>query len=762
MRRSAYVRSELERLLRQQGYPDRSDILRSFEAFSGGAEDHPWRSWVCSVSNRELELEAIEEAELLVANEGTAFSRHLRALRHGRPDLLPVPSGQKILPWLALLREETDHVEACEIYWILRSGFNLLPYLYGDCPDSDLQNYASATEAEDAVWRELSRAIDCGYLDEWEVIRREAGCEDLEEPAIVHALGLLSKLNPDGTAKHRILIDASRSSAPGGKDDSINAHQTKPASHYYNIEMAAAAICTRSSCWRADFEDSFMQIPFSFWSRRHTGIRWRGKLYAWRRGSYGYSSLPHAQQWITIALIRAAVRSMEAAGLKCGTPPDFAQHFTYNRPATRGHEHTTMICLLDDTAGFGTSMKASTFGFLTYLWVCYSVGFRVSQKPGKTVGPSAEEMVFLGYLVSILDQTIALEPERIAKLMAALDAVVDRGWLTVPELRSLTGVLVFCCTVLGMKTYYRSFIQLLTATTAAGRSRTQLSPAFRADIKMWHRLVGLFNGRSVMTGVRLNLLPWACYSDASFSGWGWCFCGLVEAGVFCDSWTPRFGRPTRSDDWQPLAITAPTPGSAAARAVHDALTAADCEFELADAHEDRDRIWISFLEALACLFCLRRVLPYLAPMSRLTYYCDNANCCSWLAKGQTKSDRCIPVITEVNWLLSAYSCELDVRFISTHDNIIADAASRITTAKIDAAEYKSLVRRYRHTQPASWAAAGLRRRAAARPELLEVMEPWTDDGCDGTAAWHPPILLPASQLKRRRRHTATICDYVYC
>ena len=61
-RHSAYVRSELERLLRQQGYPDRPDFLRSFEAFSGGAEEHPWRSWVCSVSNRELELEAIEEA----------------------------------------------------------------------------------------------------------------------------------------------------------------------------------------------------------------------------------------------------------------------------------------------------------------------------------------------------------------------------------------------------------------------------------------------------------------------------------------------------------------------------------------------------------------------------------------------------------------------------------------------------------------------------------------------------------------------------
>ena len=72
---------------------------------------------------------------------------------------------------------------------------------------------------------------------------------------------------------------------------------------------------------------------------------------------------------ITIALIRAAVRSMAAAGLNCGTPPDFGQNFTYNRPAARGHEHTTMICLLDDTAGFGTSLKASTFGFLAYLWI---------------------------------------------------------------------------------------------------------------------------------------------------------------------------------------------------------------------------------------------------------------------------------------------------------------------------------------------------------------------------------------------------------
>jgi hypothetical protein len=134
---------------------------------------------------------------------------------------------------------------------------------------------------------------------------------------------------------------------------------------------------------------------------------------------------------------------------------------------------------------------------------------------------------------------------------------------------------------------------------------------------------------------------------------------------------------------------------------HNALTAADCEFELADAHdENRDRIWISVLETLAYLFCLRRVLSYLAPI-------------------------------------------------------------RITSGKIEPAEYEAPVRKYRHNQSASREAAGLRLRAAVRPELLEVMVPWTDDGCDGAATWHSPILLPASQLKRRQRRTAMVCDYAF-
>jgi hypothetical protein len=83
-------------LMKDVGHPS-THFLASFASFSGAADDHPWRSWTCDVSSRKPELDAIEEAERLVADEGTTFGRHLRALRSGRSDLLPVPEFFKNL-----------------------------------------------------------------------------------------------------------------------------------------------------------------------------------------------------------------------------------------------------------------------------------------------------------------------------------------------------------------------------------------------------------------------------------------------------------------------------------------------------------------------------------------------------------------------------------------------------------------------------------------------------------------------------------------
>ena len=168
----------------------------------------------------------------------------------------------------------------------MRSGFNLLPFQY-DIPTSDLDNYPSATEpnAESHMFNEIMHAKEAGYLDTWEVIRRESDCEDMTKPQLIHPLGMLSKIDPDGRKKRRALLDASGSSTR--KHNSINAHCEKADARYCTIEMVMMAMHKHGAFWLADFEDSSMQIPRSLWSYRFAGIRFRGVLYAYRCGSYG-------------------------------------------------------------------------------------------------------------------------------------------------------------------------------------------------------------------------------------------------------------------------------------------------------------------------------------------------------------------------------------------------------------------------------------------------------------------------------------------
>jgi hypothetical protein len=131
------------------------------------------------------------------------------------------------------------------------------------------------------------RAKKAGYLDTWEIIRREAGCEHLEKPHTIHPLGMLSKEYPDGTKKLKALIDASRTET--GKQNSVNSHCENPRTRYCTILMVMLAMKKHESFYGADFEDCFNQIPMSKWSMRFCGIRFPGVLYAYRVGSQCHS-----------------------------------------------------------------------------------------------------------------------------------------------------------------------------------------------------------------------------------------------------------------------------------------------------------------------------------------------------------------------------------------------------------------------------------------------------------------------------------------
>ena len=60
-----------------------------------------------------------------------------------------------------------------------------------------------------------------------------------------------------------------------------------------------------------------------------------------------------------------------------------------------------------------------------------------------------------------------------------------------------------------------------------------------------------------------------------------------------------------------------------------------------------------------------------------------------LSKLQTKSEDCKPVISEIAWLLAIYDVDLEVRYIKSELNVVADMGSRWRSHSISQADYKN-------------------------------------------------------------------------
>ena len=509
------------RICAQQNLQSVRAMLTCFQSFNQSASDIDWKSWSSPTSDHQHPVSALCHAEKAVASSDSNFGRQLLQYMLLHPDSAPVPSGQHLLAWLSVLFEEPNSEVAAEVYWTLRSGFDILPPgepFHGPAVD----NYGSAMEHPEIVDAEFDRLLSKGYVCQWHEFLRHHGLPPDTKPGVILPIGVLTKTE-NGRVKHRVLLDPSRENSDGvSLNDSARWASGELPTHYANIDYAAAAVNSAAWIWRADFEDSYMQIPLATASCHFAVVSCRDRLLVYTRGAYGHATLPRVQQTITVAIMRAAVRRMTNAGLPCGHPPDWDQTNVYNHPRPRhwGHKHHAIMGLLDDVAGFANSQRAATFGFLLYVWLCNFLGFKVSHKPGKTVPPSNDSMEYLGYIIMVQQETITLSEERIAALLAKLTALETKGWLSRTELQSLVGVFVFVTTVFGMRTYYRSLIRMLISASGTQR-RLSITAEVRADITKWRQICSLLNNKTVMRGVRRVYCPYHAYTDASFSGWGW-------------------------------------------------------------------------------------------------------------------------------------------------------------------------------------------------------------------------------------------------
>eukprot|EP01043_Picozoa_sp_COSAG02_P061267 COSAG02_NODE_8198_length_2665_cov_1.514419_1_plen_387_part_10 len=386
-------------------------------------------------------------AEDAVVASGSPFGLRLQQLKQEHSDW-PFISGCLDLPaWLRVASADDDPA-AASVYFTLSRGFAVLPpELAQKFPAVSTDNYGSSAEHEGAVDAEIERLLAKSFIAPWEQIVAEQDLPPDTQPVAILAIGAVLR-----KGKIRIVVDGS---APRGT--SVNDAIDPPPTVLPNIFMAMAAMSTSGFGWKADFTDAFLHHPLHPSSLPLCVVRWRGRLYGYKRLGFGFKSGPSQQQSTTLVVVRALHRRLREAGMSTSGLPSLDHQYPQIHSARSGaHRLNAALAFLDDVGGFSASLPAAWFSFSHYLLLCWELSLGVAFKPGKTDVPT-QLLHFLGFDCDFVRMEVSLHADRIHDLRKSLHRVASASSVTVRDLASLVGVLVFCSVVIRIgKVHYRA------------------------------------------------------------------------------------------------------------------------------------------------------------------------------------------------------------------------------------------------------------------------------------------------------------------
>lgn len=228
--------------------------------------------------------------------------------------------------------------------------------------------------------------------------------------------------------------------------------------------------------------------------------------YAYRRLGFGFRSGPTFQQSVTICIVRALTRRLRRGGLHTAEPPSVAHKYPHIEAKTSGkHFVNAVLAFLDDVGGFCSAQGPAWFSFCQYLLLCKELSIAVSFKPGKTEPPSSM-MIYLGIVCDCQQGIVALDEDRVRDLQEKIANVKISETLTVVELQSLTGILVFCSVVIRLgRLHYHALIDAVTTLGPHPRPSDclhmqMLRQSHRPDGEKWFR-------RAMQHGSRHQTFP---------------------------------------------------------------------------------------------------------------------------------------------------------------------------------------------------------------------------------------------------------------
>ena len=256
------------------------------------------------------------------------------------------------------------------------------------------------------------------------------------------------------------------------------------------------------------------------------------------------------------------------------------------------------------------------------LEVCAELGFAVN--PAKVVMPSTT-MEFLGLILDTNAMQIRISDQRLSEIMSELELWGNRKVCKKRELLSLIGKLMFVSRVVRPG---RSFVRRMIDLSKRVKHlhyKVKLNVEFQRDVDWWLQYLPSWNGVKM---IMPSTIDHHVFTDAS---------DLAISGYWEGKWFVQ---------------------------------------EFVNGHEDMLDMCINWRELCAVVTA---AATYGAQWrgAQVLFHCDNVCVVQILNSGSCKNAAMMELIRKLFFISATYEFELRSIYISTSDNIIADALSRL-------------------------------------------------------------------------------------
>lgn len=192
---------------------------------------------------------------------------------------------------------------------------------------------------------------------------------------------------------------------------------------------------------------------------------------------------------------------------------------------------TSLTHYLDDFLFVGPAgSPLCSFQLSTFRFMMSRFGVPLSEE--KTEGPRTS-LSFLGIELDTVEMVFRLPQDKLDKLLGLIEGFFGVRKVTLQQMQSLLGLLVFACRIMPMGRVFSRRLSLSTRGVQLPGHRIRITRSLRADLGVWRDFLRRYNGRTCCQSEEVDNSDICLFTDAAGSvGFG----AILGTRWCCQEW----------------------------------------------------------------------------------------------------------------------------------------------------------------------------------------------------------------------------------